>query len=86
MLVVNHQANSVETKVIISEQNWLSEGVGYTIVYDYYTGAEPANPSGNRNLKNMRFLDALYAELYNFGFKYDENDNLISQGRLEPGL
>jgi hypothetical protein len=27
MLVVNHQANSVETKVIISEQNWLSKGV-----------------------------------------------------------
>jgi len=86
MLVVNHQTNSVKTTEIISEQNWLSKGVDYKIIYDYFAGVDPVNPSGNKNLKNMRFKDALNVEQYNFAFKYDLNDNLISQIRVTPGM
>jgi len=84
MLVVNHQTNNVETTEIISEQIWLSKGVDYKIIYDYFISSARDNPSGNKNLRGMGFLDADGAERYRYGFIYDLDDNLISQERTHP--
>lgn len=72
--VIIPQASLVNV-VNLEQVNWTNV-IGNGIAYIFYTGIEPNNPSGNKNIKEMIYRKngtLLFKEVY----KYDNDDDVI---------
>ena len=64
------------------QNSWTMMRKGNYIEYTYYTATEAGNPSGNRNLKELKFFDIENSLHYHILFEYDVYDNPIKQTGL----
>jgi len=60
-------------------QEWTGIKLGNYIEYNYYAGHEAGNPSGNANLKEMKYFDKGSVLKHHIIYSWDSYDNIIKQ-------
>ena len=62
--------------------SWAVAQEGNYVESNYYTAVEPGNPSGNKNLKELKFYTKDNELKYHILYEYDTDDDIIKQTGL----
>ncbi len=78
---LNHRVNDKRRLFLDS---WIEQGPNYYIQYEYYPRtdrhSDDKNPSGNINLKAVRYVsddDGSERDIHRVRYEYNENDDII---------
>ncbi len=73
--------DSIKTKSLTIE-NWTVIQEGNYIEYAYYSGTEAGNPSGNANLKEIKYFEKDGTLKYHILFTWNADDKIIKEESL----